>query len=492
MRRRSTRRPGHGLRDALRRGLWLLVAFVVGGVALRAWQTGDGLPLEPWHTFVPEEPGVAALDAATWPDYLRAEDRVFASVLAHVTQTLDVPERAPYNRYFDGSPVHPARFERDWNRSFVLEPDGPPKGVAVLLHGLTDSPYSVRHLAALYRARGFVAVAIRMPAHGTVPAALTRIEWEDWLAAARLAVREARRRVPAPAPFHLVGYSNGGALAVKYTLDALEDGRLARPDRVVLVSPMIGVPSYARFAGMAGWPAVLPAFAKAAWIELWPEYNPFKYNSFPVNGVRQSYRLTRALQEQLVRAAQDHRLTRMPPILAFQSVVDDTVSTRAVVAALFAHLPANGSELVLFDLNRSIQFGPLLQPGAAAALADLLPGLPRDYGVSIVANAADGGEAMVERRSAAGAETEVIRPLALAFPPGVYSLSHVALPFPVTDALYGLQPDPAEDYGIRLGTLGLRGERRVLMVDPEALGRLNCNPFYPYLAERIEAGIEGP
>jgi hypothetical protein len=182
----------------------------------------------------------------------------------------------------------------------------------------------------------------------------------------------------------------------------------------------------------------------------------------------------------------------MPPILAFQSVVDDTVSTRAVVAALFAHLPANGSELVLFDLNRSIQFGPLLQPGAAAALADLLPGLPRDYGVSIVANAADGGEAMVERRSAAGAETEVIRPLALAFPPGVYSLSHVALPFPVTDALYGLQPDPAEDYGIRLGTLGLRGERRVLMVDPEALGRLNCNPFYPYLAERIEAGIEGP
>ena len=45
--------------------------------------------------------------------------------------------------------------------------------------------------------------------------------WEDWLAATRLAVREARRRVGPSRPLHLVGFSNGGALALKYALDAL-------------------------------------------------------------------------------------------------------------------------------------------------------------------------------------------------------------------------------------------------------------------------------
>jgi hypothetical protein len=44
---------------------------------------------------------------------------------------------------------------------------------------------------------------------------------------------------------------------------------------------------------------MLPAFAKAAWLGIVPEFNPFKYNSFPVNGAVQSYRLTVALQQQL-------------------------------------------------------------------------------------------------------------------------------------------------------------------------------------------------
>ena len=47
------------------------------------------------------------------------------------------------------------------------------------------------------------------------------------MAAVRLAVREARVRVPAGRPLHLVGYSNGGALALKYALDSVADQRLA-------------------------------------------------------------------------------------------------------------------------------------------------------------------------------------------------------------------------------------------------------------------------
>ena len=42
----------------------------------------------------------------------------------------------------------------------------------------------------------------------------------------------ARRRAGASVPLHIVGFSNGGALAMKYALDALENDQLARPDRM--------------------------------------------------------------------------------------------------------------------------------------------------------------------------------------------------------------------------------------------------------------------
>ena len=181
---------------------------------------------------------------------MKAEDTAFEEVRTHVTQRLDEGERVPANRYFEGSPVYPPRLSTDWNRSYIMEPDGAPAGAVVLLHGLTDSPYSLRHIARRYREDGYVAIAIRLPGHGTVPAGLTDVVWEDWSEATRLAVREARRRVGPSAPLHLVGFSNGGALALKYALDALEDKTLSRPDRLVLISPMIGVTELARFAGI--------------------------------------------------------------------------------------------------------------------------------------------------------------------------------------------------------------------------------------------------
>jgi alpha-beta hydrolase superfamily lysophospholipase len=246
---------------------WVFIGIVLlGAVALgvRSYRALSGPPLHPWHTFVPTELSAGELDVADWTRYLAQEKEIFESVRANVTQRLAEGERVPYNRYFEQSPVYPRRFAQDWNRSYVMEPSGPPVGVVVLFHGLTDSPYSLRHVAQRYRERGFVAIGVRMPGHGTVPAGLTDVRWEDWMAATRLAVREARRRVPAPAPLHLVGFSNGGALAMKYSLDVIEDPKLARADRVVLFTPMIGITRFARFAGLAGLPALLPPLATAA------------------------------------------------------------------------------------------------------------------------------------------------------------------------------------------------------------------------------------
>jgi len=464
-----------------------VAASVLLGV--RIYDTQRGPPLELWHTYAPHEMNAKALDAADWASYLKSEDAVFDEVRKNVTEQLQADEQVPFNRYFQDSPVYPPHFKQDWNRSYTLAPDGKPLGAVVLLHGLTDSPYSLRHIARDYRDHGFVVIAIRLPAHGTVPAALTDVAWEDWSAATRLAVREARRRVESPLPLHMVGFSNGGALALKYALDAIEDSKLARPDRLVLISPMIGITRFARFAGFAALPAVFPAFAKAAWLGVVPEFNPFKYNSFPVNGARQSHLVTQALQEQIARLADARRLDALAPVLTFQSVVDFTVSTRAIITNVYARLPANGSELVLFDLNRSAKFGQLLRIAANTNVSRLLTPPPRAFRTTIISNASPDSGEVVERATEAGATAENTRALGLAYPPGVFSLSHVALPFPMTDALYGLQPDSAEDFGVNLGAIAPRGERGSLIVSLDSLLRMSSNPFYPYMIGRIAEGF---
>src|SRR5262249_28542614 len=292
----------------LKRALIVVAAGVLAVLAIRVYIARRGLPLHRWHTYVPHELKAGELERADWQAYLAAENTLFDQVPRDVSERLPPDDRVPVNRYFEGSPVYPAHFAHDWNRSYVLEPDGKPVGAAVLLHGLTDAPYSQRHIAQAYRDRGFVSVVIRLPAHGTVPGALTDVEWEDWAAATRLAVREARRRIDGSAPLHLVGYSNGGALALEYALDAIADETLLRPAPIVPSSPMVGITRFARSAGLAGLPAILPAFAESAWLSVLPEFNPFKYNSFPVNGARQTYRLTNALQEQIARYARTGQL----------------------------------------------------------------------------------------------------------------------------------------------------------------------------------------
>jgi len=472
----------------LKRTLAVLVALLV---AVLAWRVYDALRaphLERWHTFVPGEASAARIGQLDWAGYLAVENKLFEQVRSEVTDKLPEAARVESNRYFAGSPIYPGRFKQDWNRSYILAPEGRPSGAVVLLHGLTDSPYSLRHVARRYVQDGFVAVAIRLPGHGTVPAGLSQVDWEQWMAATQLAVREARRLSPAPTPLHVVGFSNGGALAMKYALDALDDKALPRPDQIVLFAPMIGITSTARFAGVFGWPAFIPAFDKAAWLGIVPEFNPFKYNSFPVNGARQSSLVARRLQAQIDRHARQDNLKGLAPVLTFQSVVDFTVSTRAIVAALYAKLPANGSELVLFDLNRNARIGPLLRRSADTALERLLPDAPRNFRTTLVTNADRNTVKVVARTLQAGAAagTEQTRELGLAFPPGVFSLSHLAIPFPLSDPLYGMEPDTREDYGANLGAIATRGERGVLVVSIDSLARMSSNPFFDVVLERID------
>jgi len=160
-----------------------LALVVLGVVVARAIEAQRGPGLSAWHKAVLPVLSIAELDATDWAGWLADEERAFAAVRRDVTEALPAEDRVPANRFFAGSPIHTPRFATDWYRSFVMEPEGMPIGVAVLLHGLTDAPFSMRHLAMQYRDAGFLAIALRVPGHGTVPAGLTDTNREQWMAA---------------------------------------------------------------------------------------------------------------------------------------------------------------------------------------------------------------------------------------------------------------------------------------------------------------------
>lgn len=470
--------------------VWLVAAVLLATAAFvlfAAFRARAQPELGPWHRIAfAHELHADALRGLDWDGYVANEDALFAE-LAAALAAQSTPGRF---RYQADSGLGSPPGTPDWNRSFASRPPHVHAGGVLLLHGLSDSPYSVRTLADYYAAQGFVVLAPRLPGHGTTPSALLDVQWQDWKAVVDLSMRELAARTDPGKPLHIVGYSNGAALALDYALDRTggDDG-LPMPDRLVLVSPMVGIDGKARLSQLLPLLGGFAYFEKSLWFEVKPEFNPFKYNSFPVNAVRQSWGLTTTLQAKLLEAQATGDAKRLPPVLAFQSVLDSTVSTPDVVRVLFDRLPANGSELVLFDINRESLLAPMFTDHADGMLASLQPTAPHDYRLTTIVNRDAGTRTVAERRLAPDGVARQDRPLPQAWPDGVYSLSHIALPFPLDDPLYGLQPRTDEDFGIRLGTLDLRGERGALSVGAEQLMRIGCNPFHPYLLERIGEAI---
>ncbi len=485
--------PAHNRSIRSRISTWTLRLLLVVATILATLVIGGGLDarrrhpeLKPWHRLVPSDEMTAAdiTDAVTLPEYLRHEAAVFAQVRRDVEQGLAEADRTATNRYNPAGVSSPSRLARDYNRTFELTP-AEVRGGALLIHGLTDSPYSMRAIAECLQSAGYYTLSLRMPGHGGVPGGLTRATWQDWIAAVRLGARHVRGRIGPSKPLVLVGYSNGGALAVKYVLDLLDGRRDPRPDRLLLVSPMIGVTPFARLSSVISALSPIPYFDRAAWLDVLPEYNPFKFNSFPANAARQTYDLTRAIADAFNRHRTGGGLAHFPPVLTFQSLVDATVSTDAVVHTLYASLPPNGSELVLFDLNRSAHLDPFIRPSDRALLGTLFDrAASRAYTVTVLSNVSSSTAEVAEWRVTAGTTTVVTRPLGLAWPGDVFSLSHIAMPFRADDPVFGVAAPQTPDGPIRLGILAPRGERSVLTVPIDTLMRVSYNPFFTYVDQR--------
>ncbi len=444
-----------------------------------------GQPLEPWHTakLTTEYTVKKSAEIQSFADYLLLEDRLFDELQTDVYAEVGTGPEYAIVRYSSGSAADPSTHEPNWNRTFEMPADEPRGGI-LLLHGLTDSPYTLHDFGEDLNAKGYWIVGLRLPGHGTAPSALKTARWQDMAAAVRMAFDYLGEKI-GDQRVHIIGYSTGATLALDLALNSLDDDAIRTPASLILISPAIGISAAAALARPTAAVSRVPGLGRAAWTQTTPEFDPYKYNSFPTNAGAQVHNLTRSVSSRIGRLATAGNAKAMPPILVFKSAVDATVSTNAVVDRLLGRLPDNGNELVLFDINRAARTSILLVSDPAPLTNRLVSDSSLPFTFTLIANANNESTSVVARsKNPYTAEFTSTKLLNIDWPQGVISLSHVALPFAPDDKLYGRYP-PADRTTLFLGQMEIRGERGLMTISSDWLLRIRYNPFYDVIEHRI-------
>ena len=212
--------------------------------------------------------------------------------------------------------------------------------------------------------------------------------------------------------------------------------------------------------------------------------------SFTTNAAEQVDGLTSSVARRIKSRGDTDKL--LPPILVLKSTVDATVSNDAVLDKLMLQLAPNRHELVLFDINRFAANSSLLVADPGPFTRRLIEEKQLAFGLTLVANTRPSTrEVSAWHKVPFASSVSHIEHLPYTWPPGVFSLSHVALPFPPDDPLYGAQA-PSNKRELFLGQQALQGERDGLQIPASFLLRLRHNPFYDYLQSRVVSWVETP
>lgn len=197
--------------------------------------------------------------------------------------------------------------------------DGGPVG-AVLSHGLTGMPASMRPWAEALAEHGMTVRVPRLPGHGTHWKDANRTTWQDWYAELERAFDEVRSRCDRT---FVMGLSMGGTLALR-----LAQQRGADVAGVVVVNPsLFTTRKDAKLLPLLRH--VVPSFPPVGNDIKKPDTIEPAYDRLPVKAAYQLSQLWKLTNAEL------HKLTQ--PLLAFTSrddhVVEPENSTRLIAGA---------------------------------------------------------------------------------------------------------------------------------------------------------------
>lgn len=195
----------------------------------------------------------------------------------------------------------------------LTHPDS--KKAILLIHGLTDSPFSYHDLAQFFYQQGFTVRTLLLPGHGTAPAQLRDISYNDWQQAAKYGIE---RTVQDFEQVYLGGFSTGGALIFDYLMhqDTVDE----------------------KITGLIMWSPASKAKSDMAWLAQYVDYIPFvnwidlsmdadfaKYESFPYNAAAQVHSLMSRIVGE---SASNKRKMHNIPLFVVASEHDQTIETK--------------------------------------------------------------------------------------------------------------------------------------------------------------------
>ncbi len=235
--------------------------------------------------------------------------------------------------------LDPSKFQGDYTLEDAVEFRAPfevpiddamcPEGVDaggsnkgfLLIHGLTDSPYLMRGLAASTRAKFPCAVirAVVLPGHSTVPGDSnlsdkpTEMTYRQWLATTRYGIRSFDD-IDEVDSLYVMTFSTGAPLLINHIAG------LKNPEKKLKGAVMISAAIKAknRLAFLA--PAVQYF---VPWSTVFPEEDAVRYETFSTHAAAEFYKLTKNLLDKKYRF-------KLPLFIAI-SADDDTVSAEAAL-----------------------------------------------------------------------------------------------------------------------------------------------------------------
>jgi carboxylesterase len=196
----------------------------------------------------------------------------------------------------------------------------------VLVHGFTGSPAAMRPWAEYLNVRGYSVRVPRLPGHGTVPADLNNVAWQEWPAKVKAEIVELQKHC---SQIFVTGLSMGGGTTLNVAAE-LGD----QLSGIILVNPMIHVRGVSpRLAFVI---SRVIKFGKSVGNDIKRKgVTEYSYDKLPYRGI---YQLLTMLK--ITRAALP--AVRVPMQL-FHSVDDHT-------------LPVSNTEIIMREIGSSNKF----------------------------------------------------------------------------------------------------------------------------------------
>jgi alpha-beta hydrolase superfamily lysophospholipase len=471
--------------------VYILAIVIVTIIFYRAFMSKKQSDLREWHTIKPDAEPILNEKFLSIEDFVNRDSQYIKENF----NKIKLNKLEHFQRYNKNSISYSFKNGNNFNASFVLDPGiDSTKGVMLLLHGLSDSPYHIKDLAEHYYAKGYYVFALRLPGHGTLPSGLLDVKWQDWYKAVEWSVNKIieKSQERNNCPFYLGGFSTGAALCLHYVYEAVDENddddddeavEMPIPEKLFLFSPAIGVDPTAKIAGWHKTLSWLDYFKKFAWLDIIPEYDPAKYNSFTKNAGRQIYLLCKENKEMMEDIIEDDEQNKLPPIIAFDSWVDATVIVDDLIE-MYQKIGLPKDELVIFDVNRI--FEPFMKKNiienSPLDIEFRKDNAPNYY---IIANRIDDLGNYTDTvglfKVKLGEKVEEVFADEFAWPKNYYAMSHIGLPIAPTNDLYGSHS--------ALSKIQAHGERDVLIITSDDLSRIKYNPFFNLMTKELDRFI---